>query len=39
MFFVKRLKNLEGDYRIFPGHKNPTTLNQERISNPYLRAL
>ena len=36
---LKRLKNLEGDYRVFPGHKNPTTLNNERLFNPFLRGL
>ena len=36
---LKRLKNLEGDYKIFPGHNNPTTLNEERFFNPYLRSL
>ena len=36
---LKRLKSLEGDYRVFPGHKNATTLNNERLYNPYMRNL
>ena len=36
---LKRLKNLEGDYRIFPGHGASTTLNNERLLNPYMRGL
>lgn len=31
-----RLKNLDGDYRIFPGHGPATTLDKERIQNIYL---
>lgn len=31
-----RLKNLDGDYRIFPGHGPVTTLNKERVQNIYL---
>lgn len=36
---LKRLKNLEGDYRVFPGHGNNTTLNCERLFNPFMRSL
>lgn len=36
---LKRLKNIEGDYKIFPGHNNATTLNAERLYNPYMRNL
>ncbi|MGI5979396.1 MAG: MBL fold metallo-hydrolase [Oscillospiraceae bacterium] len=31
------LAALEGDYRVFPGHDETTTLNTERAYNPYLR--
>ena len=34
---LKRLKDLPGDYRVFPGHGEDTTLAQERQFNPYLR--
>ncbi|MDE6108005.1 MAG: MBL fold metallo-hydrolase [Oscillospiraceae bacterium] len=34
---LKRLGSLEGDYRIFPGHNEHTTLERERQGNPYLR--
>jgi glyoxylase-like metal-dependent hydrolase (beta-lactamase superfamily II) len=32
-----RLKELPGNYRVFPGHGEDTTLAQERQYNPYLR--
>lgn len=34
---LKRLKNLEGDYAIYPGHNRATTLEEERIKNRYLK--
>ena len=34
---LKKLKNLPGDYRVFPGHAESTTLEYERKTNPYLR--
>lgn len=34
---LKRLGELEGDYRVFSGHGQATTLARERQSNPYLR--
>ena len=34
---LKRLKELPGDYRVFPGHGEATMLSQERLYNPYLR--
>lgn len=34
---LKRLGNLAGDLRVYPGHDRPTTLDTERRSNPYLR--
>lgn len=33
---LERLKALPGDYRVFPGHGEPTTLDREREQNPYL---
>ena len=34
---MKKLYNLAGDYRVFPGHAEATTLEYERKTNPYLR--
>lgn len=34
---LKKLYNLAGDYRVFPGHAESTTLEYERKTNPYLR--
>lgn len=34
---LKRLGELEGDYQVFPGHNDFTTLNRERETNLYLR--
>lgn len=34
---LKRLGGLEGDFRVFPGHGEFTTLQRERAENPYLR--
>ena len=34
---LDRLKNLPGDYKVFPGHGEDTTLDFERKTNPYLR--
>ena len=34
---LKRLGNLSGDYRVYPGHGPSTTLETERRTNPYLR--
>ena len=34
---VRRLAELPGDYRVFPGHGPTTTLNNERRRNPYLQ--
>ena len=33
---LKRLAALEGDYRVFPGHEESTTLQRERLENPYV---
>ena len=34
---LKLLWGLAGDYRVFPGHAQATTLEYERKTNPYLR--
>lgn len=36
---LKRLRDIEGDYRVYPGHDDTTTLSYERDSNPYLKRL
>ena len=33
---LERLKETEGDYRVFPGHGLSTTLERERRHNPYM---
>jgi len=34
---LEKLKNLEGDYRVYPGHGSSTTLENERRTNLYLQ--
>lgn len=34
---LARLGSLKGDLRVYPGHDAPTTLDQERRTNPFLR--
>lgn len=34
---LRRLGELEGDLRVFPGHSGFTSLDREREGNPYLR--
>ena len=34
---VNRLKNLEGDYNVYPGHEMFTTLERERKYNPFMQ--
>ena len=34
---VKRLAQLEGDYNVFCGHENSTTLSRERKENVYIK--
>ena len=36
---LKRLKDLEGDYHVLPGHGMASTLELERRSNPYMYRL
>lgn len=33
---LKRLAELEGNYRVLPGHMNPTSLDRERMVNPFM---
>ncbi len=33
---LKRIKNIEGDYRLFTGHGSNTTLEKQKQYNPYL---
>lgn len=33
---LQKLKNLEGDYHIYPGHEGESTLEYERKNNPYM---
>lgn len=34
---LKKLRALDGDYAVYPGHDIPTTLEDERRYNPYMR--
>lgn len=34
---LKKLYDLDGDYKVFPGHNESTTLEYERNSNPFMR--
>ncbi len=36
---LRRLADLEGDFRVLPGHREETTLGFERENNPYLREI
>ncbi len=33
---LNRLYNYPGDYAVFPGHEEPTTLSDERAANPFM---
>ena len=33
---LEKLRDLEGDFEVFPGHEGPTTLEYERRFNPYM---
>ncbi len=33
---IKKLFDLQGDYKVYPGHDRETTLSEERVYNPYL---
>ena len=34
---LKRLGQLEGYYKVFPGHGSATNLDDEKVANPFLR--
>ena len=34
---LRKLGQIEGDYIVYPGHMNSTTLAREKATNPYLR--
>ena len=34
---IKKLYALNGDYTVFPGHGEATSLDKERVGNPYVR--
>ncbi|MBE6741909.1 MAG: MBL fold metallo-hydrolase [Ruminococcaceae bacterium] len=34
---LKKLSQLDGDYKVMPGHEEQTTLSFERINNPYMK--
>ena len=34
---LRRLAALEGDYRVLPGHSMETTLDEEKMYNPYMQ--
>lgn len=34
---MDKLYTLDGDYKLYPGHMEATTLNQERSNNPYIK--
>lgn len=34
---LKRLAGLEGEYQVLPGHNSSSTLEKERLNNPYMR--
>jgi len=39
LFSLQKLKNLEHNYTVYPGHGETTTLDNEKASNPYLREI
>lgn len=39
MLSMKKLKALEGDYKVYPGHDVSTTLDFERRYNPYMKGI
>lgn len=39
LFSMKKLKALEGDYKVYPGHEESTTLSYEKAYNPYMKGI
>ena len=39
MASLKKLAELEGDYEVYPGHMDATTLNIERGDNPFVQSV
>ena len=37
MSSLQKLKALDGDYKVYTGHNNLTTLDFERKNNPYMK--
>jgi len=37
MASLQALRDLDGDYKVYPGHDDYTTLSRERDNNPYMR--
>ena len=35
---LRRLADLPGDYQVYPGHEGTSTLETERLSNPFMRS-
>ena len=36
-YSLNKLYHLDGDYKVYPGHNETTTLDYERGSNPYMK--
>ena len=36
---LKRLYNLEGNYKVYPGHEDETDLQSERLYNPCMKGM
>ncbi|MBR4942766.1 MAG: MBL fold metallo-hydrolase [Clostridia bacterium] len=36
---LRKLRDMEGDYPVFAGHNEPTTLDEERKTNPFMQDL
>ena len=36
-YSLNKLAHLVGDYKVYPGHNESTTLDYERVSNPFLK--
>ena len=37
LWSLRRLYQLPGDYEVYPGHMDTSTLDRERRFNPYMR--